>query len=97
MFLMIVPLGYGLQGIIILTNSSLNAMHKPLSGLTLSIVRLFVFFVPMSLMGSVFFGLKGMFWFGVVANFSMAMIAFFWFQKLLKGCRKNHLNAITIW
>lgn len=84
LFLMIVPLGYGLQGIIILTNSSLNAMHKPMSALTLSVIRLFVFFVPISWLGSIMYGLEGMFWMGIVANMLTASVAFMWFQKLLK-------------
>lgn len=84
LFLMIVPLGYGLQGIIILTNSSLNAMHKPMSALSLSIIRLFVFFVPISWLGSIMFGLEGMFWMGIFANLLTAAVAYFWFQKLLR-------------
>ena len=83
LFLMIVPLGYGLQGIIILTNSSLNAMHKPMSALSLSIIRLFVFFVPISWMGSILFGLEGMFWMGIVANLLTASVAWMLFQRLL--------------
>ena len=83
LFLMIVPLGYGLQGIIILTNSSLNAMHKPMSALTLSIIRLFVFFVPISWLGSFLFGLKGMFFMGIMANLLTACVAWLLFQRLL--------------
>ncbi len=33
LFLLIMPLGYGFQGVIILTDSSLNALHKPLYAL----------------------------------------------------------------
>ena len=51
-YLMIVPLGYGVQGIVILTNSSFNAMHLPMSALLMSVLRLFVFFVPISYLGS---------------------------------------------
>lgn len=83
LFLMIVPLGYGLQGIIILTNSSLNAMHKPMMALTLSVLRLFVFFVPISYLGSILYQLSGMFWMGVVANFLTAFVSIMWFRKLL--------------
>ena len=61
LFVWIMPLGYGLQGIIILTNSSLNALHKPLSALYLSIARFFVFYVPLAYVGSVYFGLFGFF------------------------------------
>lgn len=93
LFLMIVPLGYGLQGIIILSNSSFNAMHKPMSALSLSVIRLFVFFVPISWLGSIMFGLEGMFWMGVLANLLTALVAYFWFQKLLK--EEMHSANIT--
>ena len=49
LFIWILPLGYGLQGVIILTNSSFNALHKPMVALVLSIIRLFVCYVPLSL------------------------------------------------
>lgn len=85
LFLLIVPLGYGLQGIVILTNSSFNAMHKPMAALSLSVVRLFVFFVPISYFGSQLYGLNGMFWGGVVANMLTAFVAYSWFTRGLAG------------
>ncbi len=84
-FLMIVPLGYGLQGIVILTNSSLNAMHKPMLALILSIIRLFVFFVPVSVLGSMMFGLTGLFWGTVVANIATAVVSYLIFKRTLFG------------
>ncbi|WP_250884079.1 MATE family efflux transporter [Glaciecola sp. XM2] len=81
LFLLIVPLGYGLQGIIILTNSSLNALHKPMSALVLSVIRLFVCYVPIAYLGSHFFGLTGLFWGCVVANFFTAGASYYWFTK----------------
>lgn len=81
LFLTIVPLGYGLQGIVILTNSSLNALHLPMAALILSVLRLFVFFVPFAVAGSVWFGLHGVYWGCVVANFAMASLSFIWFKR----------------
>ena len=83
LYLCIVPLGYGLQGIVILTNSSFNAMHRPMMALSLSVIRLFIFFVPISYLCSVFFQLQGMFWGGVLANLLTAVVAFIWFRRLL--------------
>ncbi|MBC3766809.1 MATE family efflux transporter [Neptunicella marina] len=83
-FLYIVPLGYGLQGVIILTNSSFNAMHKPMSALTLSVIRLFVLFVPLSYIGSVIWQLHGMFWAGILANIVTATLAYWWFSKAIQ-------------
>jgi putative MATE family efflux protein len=84
-FLHIVPLGYGMQGVIILTNSSFNAVHQPMSALILSIVRLFVFFVPLAYLGSQLFQITGIFWGTVVANVCTAIVAFSWFMHRMKS------------
>lgn len=83
LFLLIVPLGYGVQGIIILTNSSFNAMHEPMSAVWLSIIRLFVFFVPFAFIGSELFGMKGLLIGCVIANFLTAIVSYTWFNKRL--------------
>jgi putative MATE family efflux protein len=83
LFLVIVPLGYGLQGVTILTNSSFNAMHMPMSALSLNGMRLFVFFVPFSFIGSYWFDLPGLFWAAVLANITVGCIAFIWFKTVL--------------
>lgn len=77
-----------MQGIVILTNSSLNAMHRPMSALALSIVRLFVFFVPISIAGSYLFGLKGLYWGTVLANIAMAIVSFVVFNNTVKVFKK---------
>ncbi len=84
LFLCIVPIGYGLQGIIILVNSSFNAMHKPMSALALSILRLFAFYVPIASLGSYLFGLEGLFWGCVIANVVTSILAYTWFNRNLK-------------
>lgn len=81
LFIWIMPLGYGFQGIIILTNSSLNALHKPLSALYLSIARFFVFYVPLAWIGSMYYGLYGFFAGAVCGNLAMALISWRTFNK----------------
>ena len=85
LFVWIMPLGYGLQGIIILTNSSLNALHRPFNALILSIARFFVFYVPLAYVGSVYFGLYGFFAGAVCGNLLMAMISWRTFKRALSG------------
>ena len=85
LFVWIMPLGYGLQGIIILTNSSLNALHRPLNALILSIARFFVFYLPLAYVGSVYFGLYGFFAGAVCGNLLMAMISSRTFKRALSG------------
>ena len=84
LFIYIMPLGYGFQGWIILSNSSFNAIHKPMRALGLSVIRLFVFFVPLSYLGSLLADLHGLFVGGVVANIITAVIAYVWFTRALR-------------
>ena len=84
LFIYIMPLSYGLQGVIILTNSSFNAVHQPLSALMLSIIRLFVMFVPLSYLGAVIADMAGLFVGGVVANIITAGLAWWWFKRTLQ-------------
>lgn len=81
LFIWVLPLGYGLQGIIILTNSSFNALHKPMVALVLSIIRLFVCYVPLAYIGSVYYGLEGFFVGGLIGNLLMAGISYRLFTK----------------
>lgn len=83
LFIYIMPLGYGLQGWIILTNSSFNALHRPMNAFWLSVIRLFVCFVPLSYLGSVLADLPGLFIGGVVANVLTAAFAYIWFRRTL--------------
>ncbi|WP_111980206.1 MATE family efflux transporter [Algibacillus agarilyticus] len=82
-FIWIMPLGYGAQGIIILTNSSFNALHKPMDALMLSVLRLFVFFVPISYVCGLIWGVHGLFVGGVIGNGLMMLVSAFWFRKYL--------------
>ena len=75
LYIWVLPLGYGFQGIIILSNSSLNALHRPVEALYLSAARFFVFYVPLAWVGSQFFGLAGFFIGALMGNGLMAMIS----------------------
>jgi putative MATE family efflux protein len=93
LFLWIMPLGYGLQGIIILTNSSLNALHKPLSALYLSIARFFALYVPLAWIGSMYLGLFGFFAGAVCGNLLMAAISWRTFNRNLSGDQELQQKA----
>ncbi|MBY5920088.1 MATE family efflux transporter [Ferrimonas balearica] len=74
----ILPLSYGAQGVIILSNSSFNALHRPLSALGLSVIRLFVMYLPLAYIGGKLAGLTGVFVGAAVANVLTALIAWRW-------------------
>lgn len=75
LFIWILPLGYGLQGVVILTNSAFNALHRPMVALYLSIARFFVFYLPIAWLGSQWFGLWGFYAGALIGNLCMAAVA----------------------
>jgi len=81
LFIWILPLGYGLQGVVILTNSAFNALHRPMVALYLSIARFFVFYLPIAWLGSQWFGLWGFYAGALIGNLCMAAVAWSSFQK----------------
>jgi putative MATE family efflux protein len=81
LFIWILPLGYGLQGIIILSNSSFNALHLPMSALVMSVIRLFIFYLPFAYVGSKLGGVMGLFIGGLIGNVFTAMLSYRWFVR----------------
>jgi putative MATE family efflux protein len=60
-YLRIVPLGYGLQGILLLAASALNVLNKPIHASVLQVIQMFVIFVPLAFIGSRLLGVSGIF------------------------------------
>ncbi|MCP5346464.1 MAG: MATE family efflux transporter [Pseudomonadales bacterium] len=92
LYVWILPLGYGVQGVIILTNSALNALHRPFEALYLSMVRFFVFYVPLAWLGSMLFGLVGFFAGALIGNLTMATLSLRAFRRALRAEREQLLK-----
>ncbi|ALO46690.1 MATE family efflux transporter [Pseudohongiella spirulinae] len=93
LYIWIMPLGYGMQGVIILCNSALNAIHKPMVALYLSIARFFVFYVPLAWIGSQFWGLTGIFVGAFAGNLLMAILSWIVFKRVLNLEKAQMLPA----
>ena len=82
--MLIVPAGFGFQAATFLSASSFNALHQPMRAMRISLLRLFVMYVPLGWLGSQLFGLPGMFAALVLANGITAAIAWFWMTGYLQ-------------
>ncbi len=60
-YLSIVPLGYGLQGVLLLCNVSLNVLQKPFHAAGLVTVQMFVLYIPLAYLGSHILQIQGAF------------------------------------
>lgn len=60
-FLWIVPLSYGLSGVVVLINVAVNVLGKPRLALYINGSKLLVFYLPLTYFGAQWFELKGLF------------------------------------
>ncbi len=75
LYLNIVAISYGFQGFMVISSAALNGSHKPIHSALLSLSRMFVFYIPLALLGSKLFDLKGIFLAGCIANFGAGLLS----------------------
>jgi Na+-driven multidrug efflux pump len=83
MYLRIVPLGYGLQGLLLLSNTALNVLNKPLYAAALMVLQMFGLYIPLAYGGSYLFGLPGIFSAAATAYIIAGTAAFLWLRRVL--------------
>lgn len=84
LYLWIVPLSYGLAGVIILINVSMNVLGKPKVALYINILRLVLFYLPFAYIGAQWFGLKGLFIGVALANCCAYVMASILLKRILR-------------
>ncbi len=81
LYLHIVPFGYGMFGIYALSNSAFNVLHQPLKGFSLTVMQMFVLYIPLAVLGSTFIGLQGIFAAFALANIITGTLAYLWIRR----------------
>ncbi len=81
MYLWLVPITYGAGGIIQVASSAFNALGKPIPAITMTTLRMFVFYIPFAYLGSRILGITGVFVAATVANILVGIVAFFWSNR----------------
>jgi len=61
LYLRVVSIAYGLQGVMILTVAAMNVLHRPFHAAGVSIMQMFILYIPLALLCSHLFGLIGVF------------------------------------
>ena len=89
MYLNLVSISYGVQGFIYLSSSALNAMNKPLHTMALSVTRMFLLYVPLALIGSRLFQLKGIFIGASLSNLGAGILSIILVYNTLNKLKKE--------
>lgn len=61
LYLRIVPLGYAFQGVLLVVNTALNAIDRPVRASFLSLAQTLILYIPLAIVTSKYFGLIGIF------------------------------------
>jgi len=78
LFLWIAPISYGAYGIVMVVNAAFNGLGNPMPGVTISVTRILVLYVPLSTLGMKFYGIVGIFAGYAAANILSGILGYLW-------------------
>lgn len=88
LYLSIVPIGYGLYGLVMAVNACFNGLGQPFPAMTLSTLRVLIFYLPLVWLGQSLFGLQGLFLAIMLANMMAGVVAYLWIRSRLARLAK---------
>ena len=88
LYLLVVPLSYGFQGVVMMLMSSLNALQQPKLAFGWNLFRLFGLLLPLAWLGKQVNGTEGVFIGIMAANFVSGFCALLYARRV----RDHHLN-----
>lgn len=94
LYLQLVPLGYGLQGVLLLSNTTLNVLRKPFQASALSLTQMFVLYIPLATLASYTVGIPGIFAAALNANIIAGILAYFWVRRTLNVEQRLQTNLV---
>ena len=80
LYLWIVPIGYALFGVFLISTMILNVLNKPIPAAVLMVIQMFGLYIPLAYAGSYLFGLTGIFA-AIVLAYSLSGIASYFVLK----------------
>ena len=95
-YLLIVPLGMGMMGVMSNCMSSFNALGQPGPPFIMSVFQMLFLSIPFAIIGDHFFGYHGIFAGGVVSILIVAVVSLIWLRRnLLAGEQQRQQELIT--
>ena len=82
-YLMLVPLSYMFFGLIQISNSTFNAIGRPLPGVVVSLCRMLVFYIGPAYILSAHFGLRGVFFAAMFSNVAAAAVGVYLIRRMV--------------
>ncbi len=84
-YLAIVPISYGLWGVLMMASASFNSLGKPIPSTIMAFTRMFVVYVPLAMLADHLFGYTGIFVATATANCLMGLWGYVWLRRSLSA------------
>jgi putative MATE family efflux protein len=81
LYLALVPVSYGAWGVLMMSSAIFNSLGKPISATIMSVIRMFVIYVPLAFIGKSLFGIAGIFAAACLSNLAMGTIGYAWNRR----------------
>ena len=81
LFLWVAPISYGAYGIVMVVNAAFNGLGNPMPGVTISVTRILVLYVPLAMLGMYLYGIIGIFAAYAAANIISGGIGYYWARR----------------
>ncbi len=95
LYLLIIPIGYGLYGVLIMATSAMSVLKKPIHAAILTLSQTFLLYIPMAYIGSYFFGLWGVFAALPISYLIAGFISNFVLNKIILTTEKSNTVSST--
>lgn len=86
LYLWIVPVSFGMAGMVMVVNAAFNGLGQPLPGVAVSVTRMVLLYLPLAWLLSRWWGVAGVFIGAAVANIASGVAAWLWFRRV---CRRT--------
>lgn len=84
MYLLLIPFSHPLLNIMVISNITINILHRPYTAAFLSILRVFILYVPLTYLGSYFFGFEGLIGGITVSNIVLGVISYYIMNNVIR-------------
>ncbi len=84
LFLSITPISIGFRGVMMVVSTSLNILKKPIMATVLTILHMFIIFIPLAYYLSDIYGFVGIFWASVISAFITSIAGYFILRRHLR-------------
>lgn len=88
----IVPIGYGAQGGLRLSTTALSVLNRPLQSALMTFMQAFFLYIPFAYLGSLVFGVKGIFSAAAGSYIIAAVVAYFLLKRYLVADQQMYLS-----